>query len=176
ALLLREHHRQGPAAVGPDRAPAAGAAHRRARIRHRREPRLLWRAVAGQAQTSAGHAAGLRPSPRGRPLRALTGALARCDAGRGIALATVSADEVSVREGSPSDLLATFALSDRTMHRLAVDQGYVRRGLRTDADVAESWGRYRGLVEFLDAQRERRYLIAENSSGPVAFARVVRFG
>src|SRR5204863_2428159 len=73
-------------------------------------------------------------------------------------------------------LLATFALSDRTMHRLAVDQGYVRRGLRTDADVAESWGRYRGLVEFLDAQRERRYLIAENSSGPVAFARVVRFG
>jgi GNAT superfamily N-acetyltransferase len=91
-------------------------------------------------------------------------------------LAAVPADEVFLRDGSPSDLLATFTISDRTMHRLAVDQGYLRGGARTDADVAESWGRYRGLVEFLDAQEDRRYLIAENSSGPVAYARVVRFG
>jgi len=62
------------------------------------------------------------------------------------------------------------------MHRLAVDRGFLRGGVRTDADIAESWGRYRGLVEFLDAQEGRRYLIAENSSGPVGFARVVRFG
>jgi GNAT superfamily N-acetyltransferase len=62
------------------------------------------------------------------------------------------------------------------MHRLAVDQGYLRGDERTDADIAASWGRYRPLVEFLDAQPERRYLIAENSNGPVAFARVVRFG
>src|SRR4051794_34773114 len=88
----------------------------------------------------------------------------------------MTAQDLSLREGSPSDLQATFTLSDRTMHRLAIDQGYIEPGERSDAEVAESWGRYRGLVEFLDAQRERRYLIAENSSGPVAFARVVRFG
>lgn len=62
------------------------------------------------------------------------------------------------------------------MYRLAVDQGYIRDGERSDADVAASWGRYRGLVEFLDAQPARRYVIAENGDGPVAFARVVRFG
>jgi GNAT superfamily N-acetyltransferase len=62
------------------------------------------------------------------------------------------------------------------MHRVAVDQGYLAAGDRSDADVAASWGRYRGLVEFLDAQPERRYVIAENGKGPIAFARVVRFG
>jgi GNAT superfamily N-acetyltransferase len=91
-------------------------------------------------------------------------------------LAAVPAEDVSIREGSPSDLLTTFTLSDRTMHRLAVDQGYIRAGVRTDAEIAESWARYKGLVEFLDAQPERRFLVVENSSGPIAFARVVRFG
>jgi GNAT superfamily N-acetyltransferase len=91
-------------------------------------------------------------------------------------LAVVSGEDVSIREGSPGDLLTTFTLSDRTMHRLAVDQGYIRGGVRTDADVAESWARYKGLVEFLDAQPDRRFLVAENSSGPVAFVRMVRFG
>jgi GNAT superfamily N-acetyltransferase len=62
------------------------------------------------------------------------------------------------------------------MHRLAVDLGYLSAADRTDEQVAESWARYRGMVEFLDAQPERRYLIAENGRGPVAFARVVRFG
>ncbi len=85
-------------------------------------------------------------------------------------------DDVSLREGSQRDLQATFALSDHTMFRLAVDQGYTDDVGRTDDDVAESWGRYRSLVEFLDAQPDRRYVIAENGRGPVAFARVVRFG
>jgi GNAT superfamily N-acetyltransferase len=85
-------------------------------------------------------------------------------------------DDVSLREGSARDLLATFTLSDRTMHRVAVEQGFMPGGVRSDAQVAESWNRYRGLVEFLDAQPGRRYLVAENSSGPVAFARVVSFG
>lgn len=84
--------------------------------------------------------------------------------------------ELSVREGSLADLQTTFALSDRTMHRVAVEQGYVRDEERTDQAVAEAWGRYRGLVEFLDAQPERRFLVAENGRGPVGFARVVRFG
>lgn len=62
------------------------------------------------------------------------------------------------------------------MYRLAVERGYIGNGERTDSQIAETWGRYRSLIEFLDAQPERRYLIAENGRGPVAFARVVRFG
>jgi GNAT superfamily N-acetyltransferase len=91
-------------------------------------------------------------------------------------LRAVAATDVSLREGSPSDLQTTFKLSDRTMHQLAVDQGYLPAGQRSDEAIAEAWARHRSLVEFLDAQPERRYLIAENGTGPVAFARVVRFG
>jgi GNAT superfamily N-acetyltransferase len=88
----------------------------------------------------------------------------------------VTASDVSLREGSPSDLQTTFALSDRTMHRMAIDQGYAPPAERTEAAIADAWARGRGLVEFLDAQPGRRYLIAENSAGPVAYARAVRFG
>jgi len=88
----------------------------------------------------------------------------------------VSADDVSLREGSPGDLESTFVLSDRTMYRVAVEQGYVGDGERSEADIAAAWSHHRALIEFLDAQPERRYVIAENSSGPIGFARVVRFG
>jgi GNAT superfamily N-acetyltransferase len=85
-------------------------------------------------------------------------------------------EAVSFREGSPGDLQSTFALSERTMHRVAVQQGFARGEDRSDAELGESWTRYRNLVEFLDAQPERRYVLAENGTGPVAFARIVRFG
>jgi GNAT superfamily N-acetyltransferase len=85
-------------------------------------------------------------------------------------------EDVTVREGSLGDLEATFTLMDRTMSRLAVDQGFMRDGERTDADIAAAWAHYRSFVEFLDAQPGRRYLVAEDASGPIAFARVVRFG
>ena len=85
-------------------------------------------------------------------------------------------DAVSFREGSPADLQSTFLLSERTMHAVAVQQGFLRAEAGTDAQLAESWGRYRNLVEFLDAQPQRRYVIAESRSGVVAFARVVHFG
>lgn len=88
----------------------------------------------------------------------------------------MAADDVSLREGSLSDLPGTFALSDHTMYRLAVDQGYIREVERTRADVDAAWSRYRGLIEFLDAQPERRFVIAEDGEGPVGFARVVPFG
>jgi GNAT superfamily N-acetyltransferase len=91
-------------------------------------------------------------------------------------LRAVTATDVFLRDGSASDLQTTFKLSDRTMHRLAVDPGYLPAGERSDEAIAEAWARHRSLVEFLDAQPERRYLIAENTSGPVGFARVVRFG
>jgi GNAT superfamily N-acetyltransferase len=85
-------------------------------------------------------------------------------------------EAVSIREGSPADLQSTFALSERTMHRVAVDQGFLHGGDRSDAELGESWARYRNIVEFLDAQPERRYILAENGAGPIAFARIVSFG
>jgi GNAT superfamily N-acetyltransferase len=88
----------------------------------------------------------------------------------------VAAEDVSLREGTLGDLQATFTLSDRTMHRLAVNQGYLPPSERTDSAVAAAWTRSRPVVEFLDAQPERRYLVAENSAGPIGYARVVRFG
>src|SRR5437868_7798457 len=62
------------------------------------------------------------------------------------------------------------------MHALAVAQGFLPQVDRNEQQVGASWSRHRALVEFLDAQPERRYVIAENSHGPMAFARVVRFG
>jgi GNAT superfamily N-acetyltransferase len=83
---------------------------------------------------------------------------------------------VSFRDGSPADLHSTFVLSERTMHRVAVQQGFLRGVDRSDEELAKSWARYHNLVEFLDAQPGRRFVLAENGSGPVAFARIVRFG
>jgi GNAT superfamily N-acetyltransferase len=88
----------------------------------------------------------------------------------------MSVDGVSFRSGSPADLQATFALSERTMHRVALEQGFLQDGERSDHQIAEAWGRHRNLVEFLDAQPDGRYIVAEDGRGPVAFARVVRFG
>jgi GNAT superfamily N-acetyltransferase len=62
------------------------------------------------------------------------------------------------------------------MHRVAVEQGYVPSSERSDAAIADSWSRHRGLVELLDAQPGRRYLIAEDGTGPIGYARVVQFG
>jgi GNAT superfamily N-acetyltransferase len=62
------------------------------------------------------------------------------------------------------------------MHRVAVRQGFLKGGERSDAQIAQSWARHRNLVEFLDAQPGRRYVVAEDGRGPVAFARVVAFG
>lgn len=89
---------------------------------------------------------------------------------------TAVSTRVEFRDGAAADLRTTFALSDRTMHALAVDQGFLPQADRNDNQVSAAWARHRSLVEFLDAQPERRYVIAENSNGPVAFARVVRFG
>jgi GNAT superfamily N-acetyltransferase len=87
----------------------------------------------------------------------------------------VVAEDVSYRDGSAADLRTTFALGQRTMHAHFVDQGLVSGA--PDAGAAQidaSWARYRSLEEWLDAQ-ERRYVIAEDGDGPLAFARVVRF-
>jgi GNAT superfamily N-acetyltransferase len=59
---------------------------------------------------------------------------------------------------------------------VAVDHGILDDGDLPEASIARGWERSRSLIEFVDAQAERRYLIAENGDGPIAFARVVRFG
>ena len=84
--------------------------------------------------------------------------------------------EITFRDGSLADLAGTFALSDRTMHQLATDQGFIADGARSDKQIADTWARYRSFIEFLDAQPDRRYLVAEDRGELVAYARVVRFG
>ncbi len=83
--------------------------------------------------------------------------------------------ELTFREGTTADLSATFELADRAMHGTAVRQGVipVEQGI---AGIRGDWLRQRPLFEFLTAQGEGRYLIAEGEEGPIAFARVVRFG
>jgi len=88
----------------------------------------------------------------------------------------MATDVISFRDGSAADLQATFALSERTMHTLAVRQGYLPQSERSDSQITESWGRYRNLVSFLDGQPERRYVLCEDDGELLGFARVVPFG
>jgi GNAT superfamily N-acetyltransferase len=88
----------------------------------------------------------------------------------------VTEEDVRIREGTAADLAATFELSERTMHDSAVRQGVVTGDSElTDDQIRSDWVRQRPLVEFIAAQPDGRYLIAENGDGPVGYARVVRF-
>jgi GNAT superfamily N-acetyltransferase len=84
---------------------------------------------------------------------------------------------MTFREGSAADLQATFELSALTMHATAVGQGVLPadRPLAPDT-VRADWQRQRSLIEFIAAQPDGRYVIAEGLDGPVGYARVVRFG
>lgn len=85
--------------------------------------------------------------------------------------------DLHFRDGSSSDLAATFELSERAMHDSATRQGVIPADRElTDADIRGDWLRTRSLLEHIDAQPEGRYVIAEDGDGPVGFARVVRFG
>jgi GNAT superfamily N-acetyltransferase len=85
--------------------------------------------------------------------------------------------ELTFREGTAADLAVTFDLSERTMHDSAVRQGVIDpRHELTDDQIRSDWIRHKALLEFIAAQPEGRYVIAENGEGPVGYARVVRFG
>ncbi len=60
-------HRPRASALGPDRPPAAGAANRRAGLRHGGQPRLLRRPLARPAPAAGTHAPGPGRGPGGRP-------------------------------------------------------------------------------------------------------------
>jgi GNAT superfamily N-acetyltransferase len=86
------------------------------------------------------------------------------------------APDLRFREGTTADLSATFELSQRAMHAVAIRQGVVPRDRPlTDARIRADWLRHRSLIEFIAAQPDGRYILCEDSSGPVGFARVVRF-
>src|SRR5205814_8581477 len=71
----------------------------------------------------------------------------------------------------------TSGPSEGTMHDSAVRQGVLGPDLGLTGDqIRSDWLRHRPLLEFIAAQAEGRYLIAENEEGPVGYARVVRFG
>jgi GNAT superfamily N-acetyltransferase len=88
----------------------------------------------------------------------------------------VPAAELTIREGSVSDLEATFALSEHAMHDSGTRQGIIppNRELKPE-HIQADWSRQRAVVEFIAAQPEGRYVIAENGNGPIGYARVVRF-
>jgi GNAT superfamily N-acetyltransferase len=86
-------------------------------------------------------------------------------------------DQLTYREGTAADLAVTFDLSERAMHDSAVRQGVIDPNHRlTDDQIRGDWLRHRALLEFIAAQPEGRYVIAEDGDGPVGYARVVRFG
>jgi GNAT superfamily N-acetyltransferase len=88
----------------------------------------------------------------------------------------VATAELTFRSGSPSDLETTFALSEHAMHDSGSRQGIIPAGRElTDAHIQADWARQRSVVEFIAAQPDGRYVIAENEDGPVGYARVVRF-
>jgi GNAT superfamily N-acetyltransferase len=89
----------------------------------------------------------------------------------------VAGGEVSYREGTPRDLPATFAVSERAIHDVAVRQGVMPPGTHpTDTSIRTHWLRQRPMIEFLAAQPGGRYWMAEKQGAIVGFARVVAFG
>ena len=89
----------------------------------------------------------------------------------------MAANEISYREGGPSDLATTFALSVHAVYASAAHAGIVERGTRPDdAEIARRWERRRPFAEFIAAQ-PGCYWIAEDSAGEaVGYVRAVRFG
>jgi GNAT superfamily N-acetyltransferase len=84
--------------------------------------------------------------------------------------------ELTFRDGGPSDLATTFALSERAMHEVAQRQGVVAAdaGL-TDTDVDRDWSRQRSFLEWIAAQ-PGCYVIAEAGDEIVGYGRTVQIG
>jgi GNAT superfamily N-acetyltransferase len=84
--------------------------------------------------------------------------------------------ELTFRDGGPSDLAATFALSERAMHEVGQRQGVVPADTwLTEADVDRDWSRQRSFLEFIAAQ-PGCYVIAEAGDELVGYARTAEIG
>jgi GNAT superfamily N-acetyltransferase len=85
--------------------------------------------------------------------------------------------DLTLREGSVSDLETTFALSARAVHESAVKQGVIPPDHElSDERVHDNWLRQRSMVEFIASQPGGRYVVAENgSTGIAGYARTVHF-
>jgi GNAT superfamily N-acetyltransferase len=89
----------------------------------------------------------------------------------------VAAAELTFRDGTVSDLETTFALSEHAMHQSATRSGVIAAGRElTDEHIRADWLRQRSVVEFIAAQPQGRYVVAEDDEGrAIGYARVVRF-
>ncbi|MEA2481830.1 MAG: hypothetical protein QOJ07_3752 [Thermoleophilaceae bacterium] len=85
--------------------------------------------------------------------------------------------DLSFRNGGTADLAHTFALAERAMHNTSLRSGLVP-GTRelTDADIRADWLRQRSFVEFMAAQPDGCYVVAEAEGQIVGYARNVRLG
>jgi GNAT superfamily N-acetyltransferase len=84
---------------------------------------------------------------------------------------------VEFREGTPRDLPATFALSERAIHDVAVRQNVLPASSGpSESAIRSHWLQHRGMIEFLAARPHGRYWIAQKGAEIVGYARVVRFG
>ena len=84
--------------------------------------------------------------------------------------------ELTFRDGAPSDLPSTFALSERAMHEVAQRQGVVPSDRElSDADIARHWDQQRPFLEWIAAQHGC-YTIAHAGDQMVGFARTVEIG
>jgi GNAT superfamily N-acetyltransferase len=85
--------------------------------------------------------------------------------------------ELTFREGAVADLSTTFELSEVAMHDVAVRQGVIPPEPPLGVEqIAADWQRQHGLVEFISAQPDGRYVICEGAGGLLGYARTVRFG
>ena len=84
--------------------------------------------------------------------------------------------EVEFREGRASDLRAAFELFERALHHTAREMGAASGpGGLDEHEIERNWARERPLVEFLAAQEDGCFWLAEDPDGLVGFARTVRF-
>jgi GNAT superfamily N-acetyltransferase len=88
----------------------------------------------------------------------------------------MAALELTFREGSVADLETTFTLSEHAMYDSGMRQGIIPGDRElSEEHIHSDWLRQRSVVEFIAAQPDGRYVIAEDDSGPIGYARVVRF-
>jgi GNAT superfamily N-acetyltransferase len=85
--------------------------------------------------------------------------------------------ELSFCEGRAGDLREAFGLFERAIRETATRMGATGGGSEIlESEIEENWRFERPVVEFMAAQEDGCFWVAEDGSGIVGYARVVRFG